>query len=62
VPGILVGQIISGILGPRRGWREPFVVVALPGLLSAMLTYMYITEPARGQSENIIAVRVCVCV
>lgn len=55
--GILIGQVVAGLLGPRMGWRAAFLLVALPGVLSSLLTLTYITEPMRGQSEKAIAVR-----
>ena len=55
-PGILVGQILAGVVGPHMGWRAPFVIIALPGVVSGLLTCLYVTEPVRGQSESAVTV------
>ncbi|HEY9126591.1 MAG TPA: MFS transporter, partial [Acidobacteriaceae bacterium] len=39
-------------LGEHFGWRTPFFVCALPGLLVAALYGIFATEPQRGASEN----------
>eukprot|EP00667_Euglena_gracilis_P009262 EG_transcript_9409 len=49
--GALIGQYIAGQLGPRYGWQLPFLVVALPGLLMAGVTWA-LPEPARGRQEE----------
>lgn len=53
--GILVGQVLAGVLGPRMGWRAPFVLTALPALAVGLLTCLYVHEPVRGQSEQAMA-------
>ena len=37
--------------GPSWGWRAPFVVVALPTILLAILTWYTVPEPKRGATE-----------
>ena len=53
--GILVGQVLAGVVGPHMGWRAPFVIISLPGLAAGVLTCLYVSEPMRGQSENAVA-------
>jgi predicted MFS family arabinose efflux permease len=53
--GILVGQVLAGVVGPHMGWRAPFVIISLPGLGAGVLTCLYVSEPMRGQSENAVA-------
>eukprot|EP00668_Euglena_longa_P042307 GGOE01055903.1.p1 GENE.GGOE01055903.1~~GGOE01055903.1.p1 ORF type:complete len:535 (-),score=165.26 GGOE01055903.1:132-1736(-) len=49
--GTLVGQYIAGRLGPIHGWQLPFLVVAVPGLLTAVLV-LFLPEPIRGRHEE----------
>ena len=49
--GIAAGQIAAGYLGAQYGWRRPFVVVACPAILCALLVLVFVTEPRRGAQE-----------
>ena len=49
--GAALGYLIGGQLGSRYGWRTPFFVGAIPGLLIAGAYWLFATEPARGGSE-----------
>jgi len=49
--GAALGYLIGGQLGSRYGWRTPFFVGAIPGLLIAGTYWLFATEPARGGSE-----------
>jgi predicted MFS family arabinose efflux permease len=49
--GIAAGQIAAGYLGAQYGWRRPFVVIACPAILCALLTLVLVTEPRRGAQE-----------
>lgn len=49
--GVFVGQSIAGFVGPRYGWRLPFVIVAVPALLCVGLIAATVSEPPRGMSE-----------
>ena len=40
-------------MGPHWGWRAPFFVCALPGLLIAALYGLWGSEPERGSSDRI---------
>jgi MFS family permease len=50
--GSALGYIIGGYLGQRYGWRSPFMVSALPGLLLA-LGLLALREPVRGASDHL---------
>ena len=43
--------------GPYAGWRVPFVIVAVPTLLLAMLMLVTAEEPPRGVTEAALQVR-----
>lgn len=48
--GLALGYLIGGYSGPRFGWRYPFYVSAIPGLLLAV-GYMFMPEPVRGRFD-----------
>jgi predicted MFS family arabinose efflux permease len=50
--GIGIGQTLSGLLGPDLGWRMPFYVVAIPGLVLSVVFALWAREPRRGQHEE----------
>ena len=50
--GAALGYLVGGQLGSRFGWRTPFLVGAVPGLVIAALFAVYATEPKRGGSER----------
>jgi MFS transporter, Spinster family, sphingosine-1-phosphate transporter len=50
--GAALGYLIGGQLGERYGWRIPFFVCAIPGLVVAGLYAGFATEPERGGSEE----------
>ena len=50
--GAALGYLIGGQLGERYGWRTPFLVGAIPGLLIAAAYALFATEPVRGASEE----------
>jgi MFS transporter, Spinster family, sphingosine-1-phosphate transporter len=49
--GAALGYLIGGQLGARYGWRTPFFVGAIPGLLIAAAYALFATEPRRGGSD-----------
>jgi len=49
--GAALGYLVGGQLGERFGWRMPFFVGAIPGLVIAGLYGLMATEPVRGGSE-----------
>ena len=50
--GTALGYLIGGYLGARHGWRAPFLVCAIPGLVLAS-GVMMLKEPARGASDRL---------
>ncbi|KIZ04154.1 major facilitator superfamily MFS-1 [Monoraphidium neglectum] len=50
--GIGAGQFIAGIVGPATNWRIPFVLVAAPALLLALIMVATTREPPRGAFEE----------
>lgn len=51
--GISFGQGAAGILGPRFGWRSPFLVVSVTAIICAIAVWIFIPEVQRGMSERI---------
>ena len=49
--GTLSGQLMSGAVGPSSGWRVPFVVVAVPSCIIALLFYFTAMDPERGSCD-----------
>jgi len=43
--GKLVGMVIGGLVAQALGWRMAFIVVGLPGVLLAILTWFTLPEP-----------------
>ncbi len=50
--GSAVGYVMGGVLGHHYGWRTPFLVGAIPGLLLAAGMFL-IKEPKRGASDQL---------
>jgi MFS family permease len=50
--GYGLGVGIGGVVGNTLGWRWAFTVVALPGILVALLAYR-LREPARGAADRL---------
>ncbi len=46
------GQFLAGMVGPVYGWRLPFILVALPNLVLAVVFWWVAREPDRGRSEE----------
>ena len=51
--GAALGYLAGGQLGSLWGWRTPFFVCAIPGLIIAALYGAFGTEPARGSSDHV---------
>lgn len=45
--GVATGQLLAGFLGPKLGWRMPFVIVAYPAIAVAILLWITVSEPRR---------------
>ena len=50
--GIFLAFFFGGWLADHYGWRATFQIVALPGLVIAVLAALTMREPRRGQSET----------
>jgi MFS family permease len=51
--GAALGVLAGGQIGPHWGWRAPFFVCAIPGLVIAALYGWLGREPVRGSSDHI---------
>jgi MFS transporter, Spinster family, sphingosine-1-phosphate transporter len=51
--GGALGYLIGGVLGQQYGWRIPFFVAALPGVLIAAAFYFFVREPKRGSADRL---------
>ena len=49
--GAALGYLVAELVGARYGWRMPFYVSAVPGLLIAALILIFLREPVRGASD-----------
>lgn len=49
--GTALGYVLGGIMGTKYGWRAPFYVGAIPGLLLSFLL-LFIPEPPLGQFDG----------
>ena len=49
--GVALGQLMSGMVGPALGWRVPFLIVAIPGILLNLLVLFTLAEPKRGFAD-----------
>lgn len=50
--GVAVGQMVAGFIGPEYGWRLPFIIVASPLFLIAIIFWIGMEDPPRGKSEE----------
>ena len=55
--GAAIGYLVGEVVGSRYGWRMPFYVSAVPGILIAVLILLLMKEPKRGGSETVSEVR-----
>ncbi|WP_049568793.1 MFS transporter [Nonomuraea sp. SBT364] len=49
-----VGTLLGGVLGQAYGWRNAFMIMVIPGLLTAVLVWL-LKEPRRGELDRIVA-------
>src|SRR4051812_15054787 len=49
--GFALGFVIGGVLAHFFGWRMAFMIVGLPGILTAMLVWR-LREPVRGATDE----------
>jgi MFS family permease len=50
--GAAIGYLVGEVIGSKYGWRMPFYVSAVPGMLVAFLILFLMKEPARGASDT----------
>jgi MFS family permease len=51
--GAALGYLAGGQIGSARGWRAPFYLCAIPGLVAALLYVFIGREPVRGASDRL---------
>lgn len=51
--GAALGYLAGGELGSRYGWRAPFFLCAIPGLIIAALYAGFAAEPERGAADHV---------
>jgi predicted MFS family arabinose efflux permease len=49
--GTALGGVLAGSIAPVYGWRAAFVLLAIPGILLAMLLPVLVREPLRGRFD-----------
>ena len=52
--GIIIGQLYSGMMGPKLGWSYPFYVCGAVAVVSAVLVQIFVSDPIRGGKEQIL--------
>lgn len=51
--GAFIGLAGGALVAEIWGWRMAFIVTALPGLLLALLVWLFVKEPPRGQYDKV---------
>ena len=51
--GRALGYLTGGVLGQHYGWRMPFFIAALPGVLIALGFWIFVREPKRGSADKL---------
>jgi MFS transporter, Spinster family, sphingosine-1-phosphate transporter len=51
--GAALGYLAGGQMGTALGWRQPFFICAIPGLIVAVLYGIFGREPQRGAQDHI---------
>jgi MFS family permease len=51
--GGALGYLTGGVLGQHYGWRMPFFIAALPGVLIALGFWLFVREPRRGSADSL---------
>jgi MFS family permease len=49
--GTMIGAVTGGWLTQTFSWRIAFMVVGAPGLILALIVWLFVKEPPRGHSE-----------
>ena len=50
--GVLIGLALGGWIAQHYGWRATFIWFGVPGLLLAVLVFLFVREPRRGGFET----------
>src|SRR5262245_33293462 len=50
--GAWLGSSVAGTAAEHSGWRAAFLVLGVPGLLVALVVWLTISEPRRGQLDE----------
>ena len=50
--GAWLGSSVAGAVAERSGWRAAFLVLGIPGLAVALLVWLTVREPHRGQLDE----------
>jgi len=50
--GLGLGMLLGGWANELWGWRSAFIIAGIPGIALAILFYLTVHEPRRGQSEQ----------
>lgn len=58
--GAALGSLMSGVVGPKYGWRRPFTCVAIPALACALLVRLFLKDPRtqrklKAKREQVVA-------
>jgi len=53
--GALVGFMGGAWIAEAFGWRQTFLIAAVPGVVLGVLAWMFVAEPARGQNDAVVA-------
>ncbi|WP_306769205.1 MFS transporter [Parafrankia sp. BMG5.11] len=56
--GAMIGLAGGGFVAQAWGWRWAFIVTGLPGILLALLVWLFVKEPARGGHDTVTDERV----
>jgi predicted MFS family arabinose efflux permease len=51
--GVFAGLALGGYLAEHFGWRTTFFIISIPGVVVALLIFLTVTEPLRGQHETV---------
>ena len=49
--GTLLGLVIGGMVAQYYGWRSVFLAFGIPGVVLALLVFLFVKEPVRGAYE-----------
>jgi predicted MFS family arabinose efflux permease len=52
IVGALLGLVVGGMVAEHYGWRMAFIAAGVPGVFLALLVFLTVKEPMRGQSDE----------